>query len=439
MAGKLLNEIKEFTTPLKEKIMAETFWSLASKAAASIFFLLLNVFLARYLGPENYGSWSYFFAILNILFLISYLGINQSARKYVAEYKGTKTLIHVLKSSLKLRLAFSAIFALFIFIFHKQLAEMLGRSDFEVLFLLSVPLIFLRGFVEYFKFIFQGFHKLKYNFITTLSEHGLRFFAVIVLLPVFGSLASILFSFNIAIIITLIVGSALFYFGIYSKNNIENGNRKDDLTSEILKYSIPLLIVNVGTATAIELDTVMIGVLSTDAEVGIYSVAKQIISKLPHIAIAIGLGAMPVFAKLNSKNKEKLQSILTRLLKINGLIFFTLSALILATSWFFIPTIFGSEYSQSVAPLMILTGYLIIFSYIVILSFFLDYRGLAKKRAINMTISVLLNILLNLLLIPKLGAIGASISTTFAYIPYLVLNWYEVKKEMARIDSKSTS
>jgi O-antigen/teichoic acid export membrane protein len=39
-----------------------------------------------------------------------------------------------------------------------------------------------------------------------------------------------------------------------------------------------------------------------------------------------------------------------------------------------------------------------------------------------------LNIILNILLIPKYGAIGASIATSIAYTPYVILNWLEVRK-----------
>ena len=431
--GDLANKIKRLITPLKGKIAAETFWSFASKGVASVFFLLLNVFLARYLGPEKYGSWSYFFAILNIIFLVSYLGINQSARKYVAEHKNTEKLINILKSSLKIRVVFSAVFTLFIFVFHKDLARLLGRSDFQILFLLSAPLILFKGFVEYFKFVFQGFHRLKYNFIVTLSEHSLCFLLAFLILPLFGSLASIVASFNIAIIITSVAGFLLFYIGIYSKSKSESKEKKEDSTLKIIRYSIPLLIVNLGTATAIELDTVMLGIMSTDAEVGIYAVAKQIISKLPHVATAIGLGAMPVFAKLNKDNKKELKLILNKVLKINGLIFSLITLFILTTSWFMIPIVFGGEYSASVVPMMILTVYLVVFSYIILLSFFLDYRGRAKQRAINMSISVILNIILNLILIPILGAIGAAISTAVSYLPYLLLNCYHVKKEIEKV------
>jgi len=41
---------------------------------------------------------------------------------------------------------------------------------------------------------------------------------------------------------------------------------------------------------------------------------------------------------------------------------------------------------------------------------------------------MVLNIILNLILIPRYGAVGASIGTSIAYLPYVILNWLECKK-----------
>ena len=59
---------------------------------------------------------------------------------------------------------------------------------------------------------------------------------------------------------------------------------------------------------------------------------------------------------------------------------------------------------------------------------FLTYQGLAKKRAINLSITVVLNVGLNFLLIPKYGAAGAATATSISFIPYLITNWLEVRK-----------
>jgi O-antigen/teichoic acid export membrane protein len=203
---------------------------------------------------------------------------------------------------------------------------------------------------------------------------------------------------------------------------------ENNFMGTIFRYSIPLFFVSIGFLIATEVDTVMLGLLSSDAEVGTYAVAKQITIKLPHISLAMAMGTMPVFAKLNDGNKEELKKLFYKLLRTNALIFGIIALAIVFLSWFFVPLIFGVQYSASVLPLQILTVYLLSFSFSVFLSSFLDYQGLAKKRAVNLSVSAILNIVLNFILIPEYGAVGAAIATSISYLPYIFLNWFEVKR-----------
>lgn len=401
-----------------------------AQGVAFAFFIGLNLFLARYLGPDRFGEWSFFFSILTVILLVSYLGINASARKFIAQHNETAELKAVLRSSIKLRIIFSLVFTLLMLALSKPLAGWFDRPNFEVLFYAAVPIVFFAGLVEYLKNVFQGLHRLKYDFYINLSEYGLKLLLAVCFLLFINELIGVVFAFNLAFVFTAVLGFYFLYRHFY-KNRPDSGA---DYTSKIWQYSLPLFVISIGFLIATEIDTVMIGILSTDYEVGIYAVAKQIIVKLPHIALVISLGAMPLFAKMDHSNKEYLKGLFYRLLKINTIIFGLISILILAAGWFFIPLIFGKEYADSVLPLVILVPYLILFSYSIFLSSFLDYRGKAKKRAINLIIAVLINLGLNIALIPRYGAVGAALATSVSYVPYMMLNCIEVRKTLKALD-----
>lgn len=410
---------------IKHKLFKETAWSFLSKGSAFIFFIPLQIFLARHLGAEKFGDWSYLFSLLTILSTISLLGISASSKKYVAQYNKSKSLSSVLRSSFKLRL-FSGVLATIIFaISYKSLASIIGRIDFIPLFKAAIPFIFLFGIARYLNDVFEGLHRLKYAFFITFLEHFSRFAFVIIFILFFKQeLVFIIYSFNLSLIISSIVGLLLLYFLFYKKTP----DLKESYIKEIARYSAPLLLININAMLTTETDTVMLGMLSTSQEVGIYSVAKQIVSKLPHIAFAISMGTMPVFARLKKNNYLKMKNLFSKLLKINTVIFGCLGVLLLTTSWFFIPLVFGQEYKASVLPVIILIPYLLLFSYSKFVSAFLDYQGLAQKRVVNIIFSILLNIALNYLLIPKFGAVGSAIATSVSFIPYFILNWLEVRR-----------
>lgn len=407
-----------------KKVLIEMFWSFLTKGISLILFLITNVILARMLGVEKFGTWSFFLSIMTSIFFISYFGINGSTRRFVAKYNETDSLKNVLLSSIKLRFFLSSIFT-FIFLFtYKYIAFFLNKPELESLFLYGIPLIFLSGFVDFFKSVFMGLYRIKYVFFVNICEFGFKFILVILFLLFSNTLASVISSFTVSLLITSLLGIYLFYFNFYK--DLKKDNRQ--FTKQILNYSLPLIWLNIGFIALTEIDTIMIGIFSTLEEVGIYAVAKQIFLKLPHISLAIVMGAMPIFAKLNNSNKKELKRKLYNILKLNSIIFIVITIIIVFLSPFFIPLIFGEEYIRSVLSLQILSFFLFGFTNSIIFGFFLDYVGRAKLRAINITITIIINIVLNILLIPKYGATGAAIATSVSYLPYVILNWIEVRK-----------
>lgn len=422
----------QITAGYKEnKLLKETTWSFLAKGSASICFVALNILLARLLGLEKFGVWSFFYSIISIIALISYFGLNASSRKYIAQYNDTNELADVLKTSLRLRIIFSFCFSTFLLIAYKPLASLFGRPELDFLFLAAVPFVFFSGLVEYFKDVFQGLHRLKYNFFITTAEYSLKLLITFTVFAFTSNIVSIVYSFAFSLFAASAIGSYFFY-RFYNR---VKGTTNQKFAISILKYSVPLFFVMIGFAVATEIDTVMLGYLSTNSEVGIYSVAKQLIVKLPHISFAIALGSMPVFAKLNDQNREELNKLFNRLMKTNTILFGSIGTLILATSWFFIPLLFGRQYIDSVVPLMILVVFLICYSYSIFLSYFLNYQGKATRQAINLSLTIALNVGLNFILIPNYGASGAAMATSISYGPYILLNWLEVRRTLRGYDS----
>ncbi|MFZ2979388.1 MAG: flippase [Candidatus Magasanikiibacteriota bacterium] len=414
------------------KIVKETVWSFFTKVITFGLFFLISIFLARKLDVERFGLWSFFSASLSVILFLSYFGINASSMKYVAQYSSTKSIRSVLWSSIKIRFFFSLVFCLFFLICYKQLAYFLGRPELSTLFLLATPLIFFSGLVEFLKNIFMGFHRNKYNFIINFLEYGLKLLLIICWLVFSDNLMSIINSYTLALLITSLVGFYLLYVNFY------RGTERSEVkfSKEIINYSLPLFFISIGFWIATEVDVVMLGMLAGDYQVGIYSIAKDIVLKLPHLSIALAMGTMPIFAKMNEENKEEFKKIFYRLIKINTVIFVPITFFIILFSGFFIPFLYGVKYSEAVLPLQLLSPFLLIFSYSAFFGTYLDYRGLAKKRAMNLVLTLVMNIVLNFILIPKLGAVGAAIGTSISYFPYSILNWLEVKRSFKTNISK---
>lgn len=409
---------------LKNKLIKETLWGFATKGVSFVLFMALNIFLARILGVEDFGLWSFLFAIISGIFLISMFGINASG-KFIAQHNSTDELKNVIRNSFKLRLLISSFFALLIFFGSGTISILVGHPEFEILLQYSAPLVFSMGFLEYLKTAFGGLHRIKYNFVVNVLEFGFKIIFVIFLFQFSKNLINIVNAFSLASFLTIIIGLSLLYFKFYAK--IEHSTNNTSV-SDIVKYAIPLFFTSIGSVIATEIDTVLLGLYSSNYEVGIYAVGKNIVNTVPQISLAIAMGTMPVFAKINDKNKQELKQLFYKILKINTWLMASIIIGIIFFSGFLIPLIYGANYAGAVLPLQILTIFLVCRSFLIFLNLFLDYQGLAKKRLFNSIISMVLNIILNLILIPRYGAVGASIGTSISYLPYVILNWLEAKK-----------
>ncbi len=284
--------------------------------------------------------------------------------------------------------------------------------------------MFLSGLVEYLKNVFIGLHRIKYNFYINSLEFGLKLCLVVVLLHYNNSVIYVINSFIIALFVTAAIGFFLLYKNFYK--HLHNSTVR--FSKEIFNYSLPLAFISIGFIALTEIDTIMIGYFSTTAEVGTYAVAKQIINKLPHIAMAISMGTMPVYAKMNKENKEELKTKFYSITKTTIAIYAIIALLLFSLSSKLIPFLFGEEYINAILPLQILSVYLFFMGMSIILGSFLDYTGNAKKRAYNISATIVLNIVLNIVLVPRYGAIGAALATSVSYLPYVLFNWIEVRK-----------
>jgi len=411
-----------------QKLAKETLWAFLAKGSTFVLIYALDIFLARRLGVEKYGSWSLFFSWLTILMLVAHGGINASARKFIAQFNGAPELRSALAASLKLRVLVSAGCAVLLWLGHDALAQAIGRPDLASLFKHAAPLLFVLGLNEYLRAAFSGLHRIRYLFMLNWLDYGLRLVVSVVFLLYLSYLVVIVNAFFVAGTVAAIFGSGTLYFVFYRPL----GPCDRDLTRDILAYSAPMFVIGVGFVVITELDLVMIGLLRSDYEVGVYAVAKRLVVKLPHISFAVAMGVMPVFAQMTTDNRAQLERLFGRLLRVNGVLFGAIAAGILACGWFLVPLIYGEAYRASILPLYLLIPYLVMFSFSIFISTFLDYRGLAMKRALNLAVTIALNVVLNLVLIPRYGGPGAAVATSVCCVPYLALNWIEVRKAFAR-------
>jgi O-antigen/teichoic acid export membrane protein len=401
------------------KYAKETFWAVAAKGVAFFFYYGLVFYLTRKMTVEVWGEWSAFLAMLNIILLVSDQGLNDAVKRYVSLARDSAELGGVVRVTFALRVVASLVFAVVIAFLIAPLLKLLGQPSYIPLLQRSLLLIALYGVMEYFKYLFEALHRLRFTFIVTALEHGFKFLLVIVLFRGGEQFVAIIFGFTVAVAIALAVGLALTFQTI---PRLFRSPAPARIMQQAYLYSLPVFLMSIAGFISLEIDTIMLKSLRTDYETGIYSAAKQVIMFLPHISLTIGMGTIPGIAVFDESTALAQRRLYYRILGGIAAVYLLVCLGVAALALWGMGLFFRPEYHAASAPLLALIPFALFNAAAIFSGSLMAYRGLAWQRSLNVALTVLANVLLNWWLIPIWGAVGAAVASSVAYLPYCLLN-----------------
>jgi len=401
----------------------------------NIFFKGLNAFLAfiitvllvRLLGTEGNGFYSLFIANSAVIALIISFSLNSGITYYTAkkEFSPTtivNTFIVILIAQAVVILAAEKIFqSIFGFSFFSDTnipgltlwgclyleavflsgyvtGVFSGNKWFDSLNILTV----ITNFIFVFVFAFLLFKNKQHNFENTMDV-----LKVYILLIVFQALLTF------AVLLKKI--HFRFSFSILSIPQLKR----------IFTYAGVAFFSNFFQFLAYRMDYWYINFFRNKEELGLYALAAKLNQVLWMIPITIAAVIVP-FAVTSSKEVSEKVKIILRLL-FNGYVL--VGMLIAAASPFFIPIIFGNEFSETVIPFLILLPGVIIFSITKLLAAY--FAGINRQK-LNLKISFfcfLIIMILDCILIPYLGMKGAAVASCIGYAFSGFFSLFEFSKQ----------
>jgi O-antigen/teichoic acid export membrane protein len=405
--------------PTATKYAKETFWALASKGVAFVFYYALVYFLTRQMTVEVWGDWSAFLALLNIVLLISDQGINAANKRYVAKTRGSAELGGLVSATLTLRILASLLFTVVIALLIPPLLSWLHQANHIALMQRSLLLIALYRVMDYFKSLFEALHRLRSTFIINTVEHGLKLFLVLLLYRGGDEFFTIVTAFTVAVAVALAAG---FVLTIQTIPGMFVPRQAWPNIRQLYLYSLPVFLMSIAGFISPEIDTIMLKNLATDYETGIYSAAKQIVIFLPHIALAFSMGIIPGISIFDETAAPTQRRLYYRLLAVlAGLYLIVCLGIVIFARWG-MRLFFRPEYHTASTTLLVLIPFVVFNAATIFSGNLMLYRGLAWQRLANVGVTITANVVLNWLLIPVWGAVGAAAASSLAYLPYCLLN-----------------
>ena len=388
------------------KYFKNTSWLFGEKILRMIVGLFVGIWVARYLGPEQFGLLSYAGAFVGIFTAISTLGLDGIIVRELVKDESKRDVLLGTAFRLKLIGAFGVL--LFLAIAVNFTSN--DRFTNVLIFIIASATIFqsLNVVDMYFqskvlsKYIVYGnvislFISTLIKITLLLNEAPLIAFAWVVLFD----------SFVLAI--------GFLYFYSYNHLSFRSWKFEESVAISLLKDSWPLILSGIVVSIYMKIDQIMIKEMLDSESVGQYAAAVRLSEAWYFIPMVISSSLFP--AIINAK-KQSEELYYARLQKLYDLMVWMAIAIAIPMTFmsdWVVELLYSEQYSHAGSVLMIhiwagvfvflgvASGKWFVSENLQMLSFWRTFYGMLS------------NIILNIFLIPKYGIQGAAVATLISY------------------------
>ena len=389
-----------------QKYLKNTGWMFFGRIFILGISFLVNAYIARYLGPGNFGLLNYVISFVGLFSFIATFGIDSVVSREIVKNHDLKSEIIGTSFYLKLLGGILAIIIIFITSYFTTTDKIL----LELIWMFSLT------------YIFQAFNIIDIYFQSqVLSKYSMMVIISASLISTTLKMFLILFHAGIIWLIavyvletaTATIGFLLIF--IYKGHKLREWKFNKKISIMILRDSWPLMLSSVAIGIYMKIDQVMIKNMIGNEQAGIYAVAVKLSEVWYFIPSIICISVFP--AIINAK-KVSLEFYEKRLKKLYSLMFwisFLIASFITFFSHLIIYILFGTQYLGAITALRIYVWAGISVSLGIALGQYLIAENYTKISLAGNIFGALSNILLNIILIPKYGISGAAFATLVSY------------------------
>jgi len=391
-----------------QKILSNIIWLSADKVLRLGISAVIGIWMARYLGPDQFGLLSYAAAFVALFTPLATLGIDTIlVRDLIGEDDADRRIS--MGTAFAMRIAGSTLGAIGATILIVAIRP--GEQVVMILVILSALGMYAIAF-DIIDLWFQSQVKAKF---AVYAKNG-AFIAVSAVRVALLLLHAPLMAFAWATLAELLLGAAALVFMYHRKGlRLTTWQVRIERSVRFLSDSWPLTFTVMGTILYMRLGQVMLGNIMTDREVGEYSVGVRLAEAWYFLPVAISSSVFPSI--LSARRTDAIQY--ARRLKILYGSLATIAVLVAIPTSFLshqiIIVLFGEEYAAAGTVLALYVwGSLPVF-----LGVASNQYLIAENRTQIMLFRTMLgfavNIGLNYLLIPLLGTAGAAVAALISY------------------------
>ncbi len=387
-------------------IMSNTGWLLVDRIVRMGVGVIITVLLARYLGPNRFGSLGFAMAFIALFSAITGLGFDMIiVREIVRDISRTGV---ILGTALTLRIGAAGLaIAASIIVIHAIQPH--DRTALILVSILSITL-FLQAFDT-----FDAFFQSQVQSRLTVWAKNFAFLLMAVWRLLLIRTAAPLWAFAFAQVFELALGAIGMFIGYrWSYGRLYDWQYRRDQAVDLLRHSWPVILSNMAIMIYMRIDMVMLKVMQGDTAVGLYAAATRVSEVWYFIPSVVVSSVSPALIRSKS-NSSLYYGRLRRLFCIVTLFAIVIGSVVAVSSHLIVRLLYSSSYGPA-ATILSVHIWASVFVFQGVAQSVWDFSEDLLKLSFYRTVAgAILNVGLNMLLIPRFAGVGAAIATVIAY------------------------
>lgn len=389
------------------KILENLIWLFFDKILRMGIGLIVGVWIARYLEPEQFGHLNYALAFTSLFGSITTLGLQSIVIRDIINDPDNVKLTLGTAALLQFITSLIAYALLLITIFYLRSDEPFFRS---IIIILGAVLLFKASDVAVYWFEAQ----VQSKYVVWIQNGIFLIFA-------FGKIALILnqahlVAFAWLMLIEVIFSSLILLIVFRGCSGLFFTKLKvsTDRIKTLLKDSYPLLLSSVAIIIYMKIDQIMLGEMLDEKSVGIFSAAAKLAEVWYFFPMMIVASVFPTIIKNKQTNQKLYLERIQRLYNLLSCISVVFGLIFSLTSNWLITTLYGSNYTEAATVLSIQIWAGIFVSMGIARGKWLLAENLQHIGYWYIGIAMIINIVGNYFAIPLYREVGAAISTVIS-------------------------
>jgi len=406
MKNKLVLLIQQLS-PTFRKVVANMAWLFADRFMQMGLGLLIGIWVARYLGPEQLGVFNYAIAFVSLFNPLTTLGLDSivvrdlaqdSSRKH--EILGTAWLLKLLSGLLTLLLTTAII----------SLLRPDDRLTHWLVGIIAAGTIF-QSF-ETIDFWFRSQIESKY---TVFAKNIAYIIAAIIKIALI-QMQSPLVGFA-CIKAGDIALSALALLFVYHRQGqlITLWRVNLPIAQKLLKDSWPVIFSGISIYIYAQIDQVMLGQMAAPSSLGIYSVSVKLSEVFNIIPTVIYSSLLPALVKKYQEGENVFLETMQGVYDLMAVLWFLIAIAISPLSDWIVDILYGEAYADAGNVLAVYIWSQFGSNFGTARALYINVKNLFRISLIISIVGAVINIILNSWLIPQYQAMGATVATLITY------------------------